>query len=78
MPTKGQKLYRIWDNILEEVTFIEESITPNSGATIPTWLVVSEIEGFARRKSRCSVGSYFESKKEAYQKELNEEIDNSN
>lgn len=66
-PQKGDKLYRCQGVEIEVVTFIEESFS--DGATIPTWVI--DRNGF-RPYSRCSVGMYFRTEKEALQNELNE------
>lgn len=64
MPTKYDKLYKVWNGKLEEVTFLEESVL--EGARLPTWLVRNS----DHRKVRTSVGSYHTSKSDAWKEYL--------
>lgn len=72
MPKRGDTLYKVWNGVLETVTFLEEGIDTEAGATAPTWLVrekgkESPIMG---RRIRCTIGMYHTSAKAAWQAEL--------
>ena len=73
MPNRGDKLYKCWNGKLETVTFVEESIV--EGAYAPTWLVSKQVNCDEttlpiRRRTRCSIGSYFTTEKAAWKAEL--------
>lgn len=66
MPKRGDKLYGIWKDTLQIVTFLEESIA--EGAAVTTW-VVQDVLG---RKARCPTTMYCKTESEAWSRELDD------